>query len=74
MTVARKGGILDPPPKKKKKKKKRNIPGFEPMTSSEIWRMFQNSFDLPGCVCGVVRNIKVVMADNTVSSFELNFY
>ena len=26
MTVARKGGSLDPPPKKKKK----NIPGFEP--------------------------------------------
>lgn len=42
--------------------------------SSEIWRMFSYSFDWPGCVCGVVRNIKVVMADNTVSSFELNFY
>ena len=63
--------VWTPPPQKKKKKNS----GFEPeIYRSEIWRMFSYSFDWPGCVCGVVRNIKVVMADNTVSSFELNFY
>ena len=83
MTVARKGGSLDsPPPQKKNKKQKKKKEkketfldlNLKSMTSLEIWRMFQHSFDWPGCVCGVVRNIKVVMADNTVSSFELNFY
>ena len=60
-----------PPPPQKKTFLDLNL---KSIASSEIWRMFSYSFDWPGCVCGVVRNIKVVMADNTVSSFELNFY
>ena len=60
-----------PPPPQKKTYLDLNL---KSIASSEIWRMFSYSFDWPGCVCGVVRNIKVVMADNTVSSFELSFY
>ena len=69
----KKGWQFGPPPPPPKKKTFLDL-NLKSIASSEIWRMFSYSFDWPGCVCGVVRNIKVVMADNTVSSFELNFY